>query len=194
MRACAAAVAVCLCAGLAVSSGSALAGGSWRLNGDFEVSDSLDTDNFAVIEVDGTVFDVDGFVTGIGTAADLVEITFFTPAPTNVSANDTKARVRQRSFVELSFFVVSDADERDVDENLVVEKCSVDGSVNMDAGTGKVTVSCSSPSFWAAFTQDQVTSIQAAFADNPRVKIKQSSSDPVKGGISITIKGDAFPP
>jgi hypothetical protein len=64
--------------------------------------------------------------------------------------------------------------------------------VNVAQETGKVTVKCSSDGLWAGLTTAQVQSIQAAFAESSRVKIKVSTSNPTKGSISITIKGVGF--
>ena len=185
------ALAAAFCAGVALS--ATPAGAQTRLNGTFQVTDSTNNDYFTVIDLDGQLFDANGIVSTVNTAnQDLVEISFFEPMPTDVSANDVKMRVRQKKFAQLYFFVDSDDPARDTDQLVTtVEKCDVDASANMTKGSGKVTVTCSDPQFWAPFSTTQVDAIQEAYKGNPRVKVKVGS-DLLKGGVTITIKGDAF--
>lgn len=184
-------VAVGLVAGLALAAGAASAQ-TGRLDGSYRTTDSQDANNYSVVELDGTIMDTIGLVTAVAPNIDLVTIAFFTPYPSTISATDQKARVRQKRYSELRFRVESGVPARNLDETVVVEKCDVDGSVNMKSGTGTTKVKCSDPAFWQGINQDSINSIKAAFESNSRVKIKQSGSDPSKGSVSITIKGDAF--
>jgi hypothetical protein len=180
---------VCLVVGFALGASHAQA---QRLDGLFVVDDAVAPGSLdAEIVIDGTLFNTNGFAEGVGTGGDLVEIRFDTPFPTHVSANDVKGRVRQNRYAQLTLFI-SSTEGRSLDDTFSVEKCDVDGSVNVAQETGKVTVKCSSDGLWAGLTQAQVQSIQAAFAENPRVKVKVSASNPTKGSISITIKGVGF--
>jgi hypothetical protein len=180
---------VCLLVGIGLGASPAQA---QRLDGLFVVDDAVAPGSLdAEIVIDGTLFNTNGFAEGVGTGGDLVEIRFDTPFPTHVSANDVKGRVRQNRYAQLTLFI-SSTEGRSLDDTFSVEKCDVDGSVNVAQETGKVTVKCSSDGLWAGLTTAQVQSIQAAFAESSRVKIKVSTSNPTKGSISITIKGVGF--
>ena len=180
---------VCLVVGISLAASPAQA---QRIDGSFTVLNDPDVGEVeAELLIDGTVFGVDGFAEGVGTDGDTVEIRFSTPFPTHVSANDVKGRVRQNRFSQLTLFIDS-AFGRSLEDTFVVEKCDVDGSVNVTQQRGKVTVKCSSDGLWFGLTPEQVQSIQAAFAESSRVKVKVSASTPTKGSISITIKGAGF--
>jgi hypothetical protein len=178
-----------LCVGLAAPAFAG--GGNPRIDGDFIVTDDLDGNNSADVEIDGTDFSIGGSVfSSTGTLGDDVTIFFATPQPSSASASDTKGAVRQKRFSELTFVIDSADDARDLNQTIVAEKCDVNGSVNMDAGTGKVTVKCQGDNIYGIITADQKASITAAFQDNTRVKFKVNE-DGSKGSLAITIKGAA---
>jgi hypothetical protein len=186
-------LAASLCAGLALTAGNARAGApvNDRIDGDFIVDDDVNGANEAVVEIDGTTFSVSGSVFGVGTAGDDVEIQFFTPQPSNASANDKKGNVKQNKFSQITFLIESDVAARDLDLTVTPEKCAVNGNVNVNAGNGNVTAKCSGDNLYQAISADQLASIQAAFLDQQRVKIKVNGNDAAKGSVSIQIKGEA---
>ncbi len=186
-------LAASLCLGVALAASFADAGilGD-RLNGFFIVVDDVDPGNSGGIQCDFTQFHVEGEVDGIGTDTDVVQINFFAQQPTNVSANSFKARVQQKRFSILELSIASGVDARDLNTGFAPEKCQIIGSVNMNQERGNVTVKCSGEDIFAGITVDQLTSIQDAFADNNRVKVKFNAGNPAKGSIAITIKGAAF--
>jgi hypothetical protein len=143
----------------------------------------------AAIRIEGTDFAVEGSVRGIGTAGDEVQIIYVAAQPTKANADDEQGRVRQSGFSTLVFFIDSDVPERDLDLVISPEKCSIDGKVNVAKDQGKVTVDCSASDLFAGMTADQIASIQAAFLDNPKVKIKVNS-DGAKGSLKISSKGE----
>lgn len=180
-------------AGLALLAGAALADappGS-RIQGDFVVQDDNYPGDVAVVEIDGTIHDVSGFVSGSGTAGDAVVVSFFTPAPNTLSANDKRGSVKQSRYSRLVFSITSPA--RNLDLTVTPEKCSVSGTTDVARGKGRVNVSCSGQDLFQAITADQLASIQAAFLGDKRVKLKVSASSGAKGSLSIQIKGASFP-
>jgi len=172
---------------LAAPAGTALA---QRIDGSFFFEDET-TPSLAgaAIVIDGTDFAIDGSVRGVGTADDEVQIIYIAALPTKANADDKQGRVRQSGFSTLAFIIDSEAPERDLDLVISPEKCSVDGKVNVVKDEGKVTVACSASDLFAGMTPDQIASIQAAFLDNPKVKIKVDS-DGSKGSVKISSKGE----
>ena len=177
--------------GLALFAGVALAAAAdSRIDGDFVVQDSRYPGDIAVVEIDGTIHDVSGFVSGSGTEGDAVVVSFFTPAPNTLSANDKKGSVKQSKFSRLLFSITSPA--RNLDLTVEPEKCSVEGTTNPTSQKGSVNVRCSDANLFQAITADQLASINAAFLGDKRVKIKVNGNNAAKGSISIQIKGDSF--
>jgi hypothetical protein len=186
-------LATSLSLGLGLTAGTAFAGAAnTRLDGDFVVEDSVNGDNEAAVEINGTDWNVQGGVFGTGTAGDEVAIFFSTPEPNNVNANDKTGSVRQNKFSRLNFVIESDVAARDLNLEVFPEKCKVDGKVNLNAENGNVTAKCQGDNLYANVTADQLASLQAAFLDQQRVKIKVNGNDAAKGSLSITIKGTAF--
>ena len=178
--------------GLALSAGVALAGapaGS-RINGDFVVQDDEYPGDIAVVEIDSTISDVQGFISGSGTEGDAVVVSFFTPNPNSLSANDQQGSVKQSRYGELLFSISSPA--RNLVLTVAPEKCSISGTTNVASQTGSVNVKCSGENLYQEITADQVASMQAAFLGNKRVKIHVSGNNAAEGSISILIKGDSF--
>ena len=175
--------------GLALSAGVAPAGtpANSRIDGDFTVQESQYPGDVAVVEIDGKLHDVSGFVSGAGTNGDVVVIRFFTPAPNDLSANDKQGSVGQSRYSQLLFSISSP--ERNLDLTVKPEKCSIKGTTNVVSHKGSVNLKCSGEDLFQAITADQLASMKAAFLDDKRVKIK---GNPAKGSISIHIKGDSF--
>jgi hypothetical protein len=174
---------------LAASSGTASA---QRIDGAFSFEDETVPELAGVtIVIDGTDFVVEGGVRGVGTAGDLVQILYIAEFPTKANADDVQGRVRQGGFSTLVFAIASDVPERDIDHFVTPEKCSVDGKVNVSKDEGKVRVACSAADLFAGLTADQLASIQAAFLENPKVKLK-ADSDGAKGSLKISSKGELF--
>jgi hypothetical protein len=183
------ALAAALCGGVFLFAGNASA---QRLDSTWFLEDDSDpNDNFAEIVIDGTTFFVEGQVDGVGTAGDIVQISYFTDEPTNVNADDKQGRVRQSKFSELNFVILSDEPTRDLDLIVSPEKCAVDGKVQAVKEKGQVTVSCSASNIYSELTADQEASITAAFLENNRVKFKVNN-DGSKGSLSIKLKGAAI--
>lgn len=172
--------------------GGALAGApaDSRIDGDFVVQDSRYPGDIAVVEIDGDIHDVSGFVSGDGTDGDAVVVSFFTPLPNNLSANDKKGSVKQSKYSQLLFSITSP--DRNLDLTVEPRKCSVEGTTNVASQKGTVNVKCSDENLFQEITADQLASINAAFNGDKRVKIKVSGSNGAKGSISIQIKGDSF--
>jgi hypothetical protein len=187
-------LAACLCAGFTAAAPPAHAGaGNPRLDGSFVIEDGNQVD-LAVFEVDGTSFDVLGSVVGLGTNGDEVEISFFTPQPSSVSATDRKAAVRQKRFSRLVITIESEIPERDLDLTLNPEQCDVNAKLKADVGTGSVTVSCSADNLYVAISPEELESIQTAFESDTRVKIEVSRGNPDKGSIRIRLEGSISAP
>jgi hypothetical protein len=188
MRSVGVALASSLGVGLALSCGLAL-GGS-RINGDFVVQDNKYPGDIAVVEIDGTIHDVSGFVSGSGTDGDAVVVSFFTPAPNKLSANDETGSVKQSKYSQLLFSISSP--QRNLDLTVTPEKCSISGTTNVTNHKGSVNVKCSGENLYLGITADQLASIQATFLDDKRVEIKVGGNNTANGSISIHIKGDSF--
>jgi hypothetical protein len=184
-------VATALFSILAFGAGFALAGAPLpgRINDDFFFENAdVPSVGFAVIEIDGTEFEIEGSVSGVGTDGDDVTISFSTQAPTNLNADDKQGRVRQSRFSTLVFFIESTVEERDLALEISLEKCAIDGKVNVAKDEGQVTVECSGTNIYSEISASQEASIQAAFADTKRVKIKVSN-DGSKGSLTIKLRG-----
>ena len=161
-----------------------------RIDGDFVVQDNQYPGDIAVVEIDGIIHDVSGFVSGSGTEGDAVVISFVTPLPNSLSATDKKGSVKQSKFSQLLFAITSP--ERNLNLTVTPEKCSVAGKTNPTSQKGSVSVKCSADDLFQDITADQLASIQAAFLGDKRVKIKVGGSNTAKGSLSIQIKGDSF--
>ena len=157
---------------------STLADGFYNIN-------SGDTNNDCEVGSDGTDFEAFGTVSGTGTAGQAVSVDYDTPQPTNVSRNDNKISVTQNKFSRLTAHFGGATVGP-----LLVEKCSVGGSVDVSKLSGKVTAKCKTDTLFANLTANQVASLKTAFDGNKNVKVNTNSDDS-KGSISITCKGDA---
>src|SRR5262245_46809135 len=175
---------------LALAAGAAVAGAPLRIQGDFVVQDDKYSGDVAVVEVDGMIHDVSGFIFGGGTGDDSVTIFFATPFPNTLSANDKTGTVKPSKYSQIRFYVQSS--EHPLDLTVTPEKCAVTGMTSPARGKGRVTVKCSGPGLYDDVNADQLTSIQAAFAADKRVKVKVNPKDPAKGSLSIEIKGETF--
>jgi hypothetical protein len=163
-----------------------------RINGEWELEDDSDpNDNFAELGIDGTEFYVVGEVAGVGTAGDIVAISYLASAPTSVNADEKQGRVRQSGFSTVTFFIDSGTPARDLNVMVTPEKCSIDGKVQAVSERGQVTVSCSGTNIYSGISADQEASITAAFLDDDRVKFKVNN-DGSKGSLSIKLKGTAL--
>ena len=76
--------------------------------------------------------------------------------------------------------------------DLLIEKCSVSGSVNTSKATGSVSVSCSGSSAFAGLTVDELGSVQAAFNKAKNIKFSVKSNG--KWSFKVTCKGAASLP
>jgi hypothetical protein len=174
-----------------LAAGVAPAGAPPRIQGDFVVQDDTYSGDVAVVEVDGMIHDVSGFIYGGGTGDDSVTIFFATPYPNTLSANPKTGTVKQNQYSQIRFYLTSA--ERALDLTVTPEKCAVTGTTYAARGKGRVDVRCSGPGLYESITADQLASIRAAFVDDKRVKIKVTANDPAKGSLSIEIKGSSFP-
>ena len=168
----------------------ALAGAPPRIQGDFVVQDDAYEGDVAVVEVDGEIHDVSGFIFGGAGNGDSVTIFFATPFPNSLSANDKTGTVKQSKYSQIRFYLQSAV--RPLDLTVTPEKCAVIGTTSPARGKGRVDVKCSGPGLYDGVTADQLESIQAAFVDDKRVKIKVNPKNPEKGSLSIEIKGSTF--
>ncbi len=183
------ALAISLCAGLAMFGGRAHAGiggaTSDLIDGDFSIISSQEpnTQTECLVGAEGSDFFVEGSATGMDGAV-VVVVSYFTPQPTSVTRKTQSLKVKQGTFSELEISF----DGGGVGPGLV-EKCSVSGSVNTKKATGSITVDCKSDDIFGVLSAAQATSLQAAFASSKTVKVKLNSSKG-KGSISIKCKGD----
>ena len=190
-----------LVAGLAAPAGAApgvvssLIEGSWEINGQPTVQDNnafinitpaslLGFDSFLL----GTAFVVHGTVRGVGTAGQVVTIDYGAAQPTTTSRDSTKATVRQSQFAVLnvSFDGVSATGK------LIVQNCSVSGSVNTKTMTGSASLGCKGTDLFAVLNADQIASLQAAFNGRRDTKIKVNRNAS-KWSLSIACRGAATP-
>jgi hypothetical protein len=182
---------ISLSVGFIVSAANAWAQGNDRIDITWFINDSEDpNDNNCGVEAEGTDFSAFGDAVGTGTDGDFVLITYFTPLPSAGKANSNTASAKQDKFSELCFLIESDVVGRNLDVCQNPEKCSVSGSVNANKAKGDVNTHCKGDDIYSIATADQIASIQTAFNDNKRVKIKVKS-DQLKGSIDIKCKGDA---
>jgi hypothetical protein len=143
--------------------------------------------NTCEVGVSGGRFEAFGDVTGVGTAGQIVRISYDTPSPTNASRNDKQVSVKQTKFstLQIRFDGVSATGGP-----VSVENCSVNGSANAVKLTGSVSVSCKTDTLFALLTPNQVGSLLAAFNGNKKVKVKVNTNT-LKGSLSISCSGDA---
>lgn len=144
-------------------------------------------DNTCEVGADGNEFQAFGAVNGSGTGGEAVRITYNTPQPTSATRSETKLTVKQSSFslVDIRLHGVSATGGP-----IVVEKCSIDGSVDTKKLTGSVSANCKTDDLFTLLTANQIASILTAFNGNKDVKVKVNT-DTLKGSISIKCSGDA---
>ena len=163
---------------------STLAEGFWNIAG---TTTAPATNNICTTGSDGGFFETFGLVEGSGTGGQIITLQYDTPQPTSVSRNDKKIAVKESSFSTLR--AIGGAPAAFDTDDIVIEKCSVSGSVNTTKLTGSVSVSCSGTSLFGGVTADQAVSIQAAFNGAKNIKFKVNSNG--KWSLKITCKGTA---
>jgi hypothetical protein len=165
-----------------------------RINGVFIFSDASEPDiGLGGVEIIDTEFVAAGSVFGTGTDGDEVEIAFGTVTPTQANADTKQGRVRQDSFGRLVFRIESATPERDLDLEILPEKCAIDSKANVVKEEGQVSVDCSGTNIYGEISASQEASLQAAFQGSKKVKIKVSG-DGAKGSLRIRLKGPFLPP
>lgn len=158
------------------------------VDGTFSIVSSNDPiNNVCEVGVSGADFQASGDVTGVGTAAEVVVISYATPRPTSTTRSATKLSVKQRTLSTLN--VLFD-DVTGTAGPVVIEKCAISGSANAAKLTGSVSVNCKTDSLLALLTAAQITSVKTAFSGNSKVKFKTHSSN-TKGTLTIKCSGDA---
>ena len=143
--------------------------------------------NTCEVGVSGGRFEAFGDVVGVGTAGQIVRISYDTPNPTSASRNDKQVTVKQNKFstLQIRFDGVSATGGP-----VSVENCSVNGSANAVKLTGSVSANCSTDTLFALLTPNQIGSVLAAFNGNKKVKVKVNTNS-LKGSISISCSGEA---
>jgi activator of HSP90 ATPase len=123
----------------------------------------------------------------VGTAGQIVRISYDTPNPTSTSRSEKQVSVKQNKFstLEIRFDGVTATGGP-----VSVEKCSINGSANAVKLTGSVSANCSTDTLFALLTPAEIASIQAAFNGNKRVKLKVNANT-LKGSVSIKCSGPA---
>jgi hypothetical protein len=129
---------------------------------------------------------------GSGTGGQDVTVQYDTPQPTSVSRNDNKIAVKQNKWSTLRAIGGAGGAGAFDSGNVVIEKCSVSGSVNVSKASGSVSVSCGGSSAFAGLTVDELGSIQAAFNKAKNIKFTVNSAG--KWSFKVTCKGDAALP
>jgi hypothetical protein len=179
---------VALVSNVVVDSGSVSEMGSPLVDNLFFIQSSDDPDdNVCEIGVIGGTFELFGSVDGVGTDEEDVRIAYAAPQPTKASRSEKKVDVAQSKFATLD--VLFDGASA-TGGPVIVEKCKVKGSVKATKLEGKVSVSCKLDSLLPRLSEDQITSLVAAFGGGSDVKVKVNS-DASKGSVAIRCKGDA---
>ena len=187
------ALAVTVCAGLALLAGRVQAGGgftsdliegTWFINND--PNDPNANNCFVSLGAfEGTTFETGGIVQGLGTGSEVVTVRYDALQPTSASRNTKSGKVSEGTFSSLRLTFGAT-----VVGPVQVDKCSVSGSVNDSKSTGSVSADCKGTDVFSALTANQLASLQAAFNGNKDVKVKVNS-DAQKASINIKCKGDA---
>lgn len=193
--------AVSMSAGLALSAGSAFAGGENddRIDSEYFMSDekcddanpATPTANYVEnLDLDGDSFDVSGYVEGIGSPpGDFIQISYFSDLLNKVSVSNKNGSVSQKEWSELCIFIDTPgiAGGNDLNTCLNVEKCSVKSSVsdttnNQEVRTikGKASASCSGTNLFGVLTGPQVTSLETAFPPKNKCGVNLNIGDPGK--------------
>ena len=161
------------------------------LNNVYDVlSSSEPNTNICQIGSGGTNFLVGGSVRGAGTAGDSVMVAYHGPLPTNASRNRVKINVKQASFASLDVFISGSTSGNNGDTgSIVIEHCSVSGSVNGSTMSGSVLASCSGSNLFGGLTANQAASVHAAFNASKTVSFKVTSSG--KWTLKIKCSGTA---
>jgi hypothetical protein len=137
---------------------------------------------------DGGFFETFGSIFG-SAQKTAVRVDYDTPQPTSVSRNKTTIKTNQNKFSTLNVLfngtTVSGGPQ-------IVEKCTVNGSVNTTAGKekGNVSVNCSGSDVTQVLSADNATLVQSAFSDSPNIKFKVNVNNG-HWSLSIKCKGDA---
>jgi hypothetical protein len=174
------AIAIGLCAGIAVLAGRAQGATTDLIDGSFNIVSSQEpnTQTLCVVSAEGDTFEVSGTAAG-NDGMQAVVVSYDTPQPTSVSRKNQTASIKQSSFSFLSFKFGAAAAITGI-----AQKCSVTGSVNTKKANGSITVSCKTDNLFGLLTANEATSLQTAFANSTTVKVKLNS----KGAGSLTIK------
>lgn len=198
--------ALALSAGVAFTSADAIAGGANdRVDGNFVAEDNqcdhqggIGDASVALFEFDGEQFGVGGYVSGIGTNGDHVEISYSTDLPDSVSASNRGGTVSQKTYSRICVLIESDED-RDIngcdEDQIFPQKCSVKGTLKTSSNSAKVTVSCSDTDLYLGdgfLSQAQLDSLLEAFPrGNPcGVKIDAKGTGQ-KSSLSIRLSGNS---
>lgn len=180
-------------AGLSLGASHAVAGTSSTLaDGGFGITGTTSapaTSNTCAVIGAGSEFFVDGTIQGAGTGGQVITVSFDTPQPTSVSRNDNKIAVKENNWSTLQAIGGAGGAGAFNSGTLVIQKCDVNGSVNVKKSSGNVSVGCSGTSAFAGLTADQVASVQAAFNKAKNIKFKVNSSG--KWSLSIKCNGPA---
>ena len=185
------ALAISLCAGLAMFAGRAHAGGisSDLISGSFNIVSSQEPNTHTVCAVtaDDSTFDVFGSAAGNdGTQA--VVVSYDTPQPTSASRKTQTARIKQSTFSFLSFkFGAAAADHGD---RRKVQRLRL--GQHQESRTARSASSCKSDDVFGVLTANEASSVEAAFANSTTVKVKLNANKG-KGSITIKCKGDLGP-
>ena len=151
------------------------------------VSKTDPADNIGEVGVSGGEFRVFGDITGVGTALQDVRIHYDAPQPTGTSRSSKFVSVKQNAFATIDVFF---DDVSATGGPLIIEKCSVNGSVNAAQLTGSISVRCKLETLFALLTPGQIASIQTAFDGTKSVKVKVNKNA-TKGSLTINCSGDA---
>jgi hypothetical protein len=177
-----------LVAGMAFFAQSAHAGAASPLADGFWVIENANDPNNNTCETgsDGSFFETFGSVFG-SAQKTAVEVRYDTPQATSASRNQKSISAKQGSFSTLNVLfngtTVSGGD-------VVIQKCSVSGSVNTVKATGSCSVSCSGDDITQVLDANEATLTESAFASTPNVKFKVNVNNG-HWSLKIKTKGDA---
>jgi len=168
---------------------STLIEGVWEIFGQPSVDDNVCFIDLNPHVVSGaTTVQVDGTVSGVGTAGQIVRIAYNTPQATSMSRDSAKAAIKQSRFATLNVSF----DGLSATGDVIVQDCSINGSVNTRMMTGSTSVKCKGPNLLAILNAGQILSLQTAFSGRRDTNLKVSR-DASKWSLSIKCNGAAAP-
>ncbi len=161
---------------------------SMVVNAFYFIESSNDPDNnICKVGVSDMEYKAFGQVTGVGTSAQTVRISYDAPNPTDASSSKKGISVKQAKFSTLD--VLFD-DTSATGGPVIVKQCWINGRSKSKKPTGEVSVKCILDPVLALLTPGQIASVETAFAGNPAIRFKVDGNG-TKGSLWIRCRGAA---